>query len=97
MSTLKIALWPTPLFWGCYGAAFHSFAIVNPGKTAGHFQNGGSGLVLILFYSIIYARGYRRERNPRWGDTQHAGDEGRDYRDWVQLAAHALLSRESSG
>lgn len=63
LSTPRLALWPPPLHEVGVGAATSCSAVVNLSETVDHFQNGGSGLLLIPFYSIIYARGYGGGRN----------------------------------
>lgn len=65
LSTPRLALWPPPLSEVVVGVASSCSAVVNLSETVGHFQNGGSGLLLIPFYSIIYARGYGGRRNTR--------------------------------
>lgn len=65
LSTPRLALWPPPLREVGVGAATSCSAVVNLSETVDHFQNGGSGLLLIPFYSIIYARGYGGGRNTR--------------------------------
>ena len=61
----EIGPWPSPLSEVVVGVASSRSAVVNLSETVGHFQNGGSGLLLIPFYSIIYARGYGGGRNTR--------------------------------
>lgn len=63
LSTPRLALWPPPLYEVAVGAASSCSAVINLSETVDHFQNGGSGLLLIPFYSIIYARGYGGGRN----------------------------------
>lgn len=58
LGTLRLTLWPPPLSEAVAEFASSCSAVVNLSKTVGHFLKGGSGLLLIPFYSIIYARGY---------------------------------------